>query len=1297
MLEDPYVEVALQAPPSPDYIPGHEEPEQAPPLPDYVPRPEHADDEIVVKDQPYAEDVSSTSQSPEYVPESDFEAYPEEDDDEDLEEDPVDYPANEEEEEEHPAPVDFVAVALPAADQALSVEETELFKTDESAATPPLHPAYRMTARISILDSFSTTTPDTITTLPVLSPAPPPSPIRSLGYGAAMIRLRAEAASTSYSPPLPTPFILSPTRSDAPSLGIPPPLPISAPTSSPPLQLLSASRREDRPEVTLPPRKRLGIALGPGYAVGESSSAAAARPVGGLRADYGFVTTIDREIRQLGGYMRDFETRVRRDIDEIYSRLDDEQSERQLLAGWLNMLFRDRRVHEYTRHIMETEVRLSREAWIKELHAADRKRQLVTSEMLRADHRRFAEIRGLRTANRTRQDNLSHYRDSRDPLEVLHSQSYQRRLHVMLSEVQMEMIAIILERVLEGQNELLVNVLTLTFSSVNHYTSKSLRELPVFPNGWKEWRSLRIPQEALRTNNNNQTRGRTLARFTLQHLVKRSSMGDLNPYALNEIITMTVHVLQNATKFAILPVTVGVRQIPTMLTIRGSLGRARNLHVMSGVQGHFKRECPKLNNNNNHGNQCGRDNAPVKVYVVGRVGTDPNSNVVTDHYYDVELPDGRIIGLNTILRGCTLNLLNHPFNINLMPIELVEFKIDLVLGAAPVAQAPYRLVPFEMKELSEQLKEQSNKGFIRPSSSPWGAPNKQEDEEHLKLTLELLKKEELYAKFSKCEFWIPKVLFLSHVIDSQGLAGYYQRFIEGFSKIAKPMTKLTQKKVKFNWGDKQEAAFQLLKQKLCSALILALPEGCEDFIVYCDASIKGLGVVLMQREKVISYALRQLKIHEKKYTTHDLELGAVVLNMRLRRWLELLSDYDCDIHYHPGKANVVADALSRKEREPPLKVQALVMITGLDLPKQILNAQTEARKPKNIKKEDVGGMLVENSRDLEKVRTEKVRTDKLESRTDGTLCLNGRSWLPCYGNLWTVIMHESHKSKYSIHPGFDKMYQDMKKLFWWPNMKSDIATYVSKCLTCTKVKAKHQRPSGLLVIVDRLTKSVIFTPMRETDPMDKLARMYLKEVVTRHGIPVLIICDHDPRFASNLWRSLQNALGTNLDMSTAYHPQTDGQIEFSYNNNYHASNKAAPFQALYGRKCRSPVCWTKVGVAQILSPVLIQETTEKIVQIKQIMQATRDRQKSYIDLKRKLILRYVGPFKVLEKIRKVAYKLELLEELSRVHNTFYMSNLKKCHANEPLVVPLDGLYFDDKLHFFEEPVEIIDREVKWLK
>nr|GFA82304.1 putative reverse transcriptase domain-containing protein [Tanacetum cinerariifolium] len=306
--------------------------------------------------------------------------------------------------------------------------------------------------------------------------------------------------------------------------------------------------------------------------------------------------------------------------------------------------------------------------------------------------------------------------------------------------------------------------------------------------------------------------------------------------------------------------------------------------------------------------------------------------------------------------------------------------------------------------------------------------DEKEHEEHLRQILKLLKKEELYAKFSKYEFWIPTVLFLGHVIDSQGihvdpakiesvkdwaspkspmeirqflgLAGYYRRFIEGFLKVARPMTKLTQRKVKFERGDKQEAAFQLLKQKLCSAPILDLPKGSKDFI-------------------------------------KELYMGQ-------RRWLELLSDYDCDIHYHLGKANVVADTLSRKEREPPLRVQALVMTIGLDLLRQNLYAQTEARKPKNIKEEDVG-----------------------------------------------------------VQPKIPE---------WkWDNITMDFVN---------KLPKSSQGYDTIWVIVDRLTMSAIFTPIRETDPMDKLARIYLKEVVTRHGIPVSIISNRDPRFASNFWRSL---------------------------------------------------------------------------------------------------------------------------------------------------------------------------------
>ncbi|GJU30731.1 hypothetical protein Tco_1174320 [Tanacetum coccineum] len=369
MLDDPYVHVALQALPSPDYIPGPEEP-QSPPLPDFVPEP-----------------------SPNYVLEFDPE--------EDPEEDPADYPANgggdgddeddpsdedeevdieaddEEEEEEHPAPTDSTAVILPAANQAPSAEETKPFETDESAATPPPHPAYRVKAKISIpapvptpvwsdVEIPSAPLPLILSPVLVLSPSPPASPIRPLGYRAAMIRLRAEVVSTSHLLPLPPPIILSYTRPNAPS------------SRTPPLHLLSTNRREDRPEVTLPPRKRLGITLGLIYEIGESSSAAAARPAGGLKANFSFFATMDREIKrdlkrdvvygitdswdeivnamqgipvvtdvaEFSQRMTECETKVRQDTNEVYMRLDDEQTGRHLLAGWLNMLFRDKRAHE---------------------------------------------------------------------------------------------------------------------------------------------------------------------------------------------------------------------------------------------------------------------------------------------------------------------------------------------------------------------------------------------------------------------------------------------------------------------------------------------------------------------------------------------------------------------------------------------------------------------------------------------------------------------------------------------------------------------------------------------------------------------------------------------------------------------------------------------------------------------------------------------------------------------------------------------------------------------------------------
>ncbi|GJS43402.1 putative reverse transcriptase domain-containing protein [Tanacetum coccineum] len=338
----------------------------------------------------------------------------------------------------------------------------------------------------------------------------------------------------------------------------------------------------------------------------------------------------------------------------------------------------------------------------------------------------------------------------------------------------------------------------------------------------------------------------------------------------------------------------------------------------------------------------------------------------------------------------------------LPPPRQVEFRIELVPRAASVTRAPYRLAPSELKELSDQLKELSEKGFIRPSSSPWGAPVlfvKMELDSFVCVSIVRELPTKLYVKEPIVRFRRIDDLFDQHckavpttpteVRQFLGLARYYQRFIEGFSLIAKPLTKLTQKNKKYEWGEDEEEAFQMLKQKLCSAPILALPEGSEDFVVYCDASIKGYGALLMQREKVIAYDSRQLKKHEENYPTRDLELGAVVfslrlwrhylygtkcvvytdhkslqyildqkeLNMRQRRWIELLSDYDCEIHYHPSKANVVTDALSRKEREKPIRVRALVMTVYLDLFEKILKAQTEAMKEERVKAENLGRLI----------------------------------------------------------------------------------------------------------------------------------------------------------------------------------------------------------------------------------------------------------------------------------------------------------------------------------------------------
>nr|GEU77158.1 hypothetical protein [Tanacetum cinerariifolium] len=658
------------------------------------------------------------------------------------------------------------------------------------------------------------------------------------------------------------------------------------------------------------------------------------------------------------------------------------------------------------------------------------------------------------------------------------------------------------------------------------------------------------------------------------------------------------------------------------------------------AQGHYRKDCPKVKNQN-RGNKERVPDARGKAYVLVGGDANPSPNTVTcafllnDHHaymlfdsgadrsfvsntfstllnvtpstldvsYAVELADGRTSKTNTVLRGCTLGLLGHPFNIDLLPIDLGSFDViigmDWLIKNHAVIVCDEKIVPIPYgnkilvvqgdkcdKENKDKSKEKrledvsivQNFPEVFPEDLPRLPPMRQVEFQIDLVPGVALKTGSLrmyidYRELNKLtvknRYPLLRVDDLFHQLQGSSVYskidlrfGYHQLRVRD-EDIPKTAFRTRYghyefQVMPFGLTNTPAVFMNLMNRKLCSASILALPEGSENFMVYCDASHKGLGAILMKREKVIAYASRQLKIHEKNYMTHDLELGAVKeLNMRQRRWLELLSDYDCKIRYHPGKGNVVADALSRK---------------------------TEARKEENYGAEDLCGMI-----------------KKLESRADGTLCLRNKT--------------------------------------------------------------------------------------KENDSMEKLTRQYLKEVVSKHRVLVSIISDRD--------------------------------------GSYHTSIKAAPFEALYGRKFQSLVCWAKVGDVHLTCPKIIRETTKKIIQIKHHLQASRDRQKSYTDKRRKplefqvrdmvmlkvspwkgvirfgkrgkLNPRYIGPFKILAKVGMVAYRLKLPKKLSRVHSTFHVFNLKNCLSDEPLAILLDEILVDDKLNFIKEPIEIMDREVKRLK
>ncbi|KAA0039169.1 pol protein [Cucumis melo var. makuwa] len=804
----------------------------------------------------------------------------------------------------------------------------------------------------------------------------------------------------------------------------------------------------------------------------------------------------------------------------------------------------------------------------------------------------------------------------------------------------------------------------------------------------------------------------------------------------------------------------------------------------------------------------------------------------------------------------------------LPPHREVEFAIELEPGTVPISRAPYRMAPAELKELKVQLQELLDKGFIRPSVSPWGAPvlfvKKKDGSMRLcidyrelnKVTVKnrypLLRIDDLFDQlqgatvFSKIDLRsgyhqlrikdgdVPNTTFCSrfcsryghyefivmsfgltnapavfrdlmnrvfrevldtfvimfiddiliyskteaeheehlrHVVSKAGvsvdpakieavtdwtrpstvsevrsflgLAGYYRWFVENFSRIATPLTQLTRKGAPFVWSKACEDSFQNLKQKLVTAPVLTVPDGSGSFVIYSDASKKGLGCVLMQQElAAVVFALKIWRhyLYGEKiqiFTDHKslkYFFTQKELNMIQRRWLELVKDYDCEILYHPGKANVVADALSRKvshsaaliTRQAPLlrdleRAKIAVSVGAVTIQLAQLMIQPTLRQ-RIIDAQSNDPYLVEKCG-----LAEAGQAVEFSISSDGGLLFERRLCVSSDSAVKTELLSEAHSSPFSMHPGSTKMYQDLKRVYWWRNMKREVAEFVSRCLVCQQVKAPRQKPAGLLQPLSipewKITKSAHFVPGKSTYTASKWAQLYMSEI-----------------------KGLQTAMGTRLDFSTAFHPQTDGQterlnqvledmlracplefpgswdshlhlMEFAYNNSYQATIGMAPFEALYGKCCRSPICW---GEQRLMGPELVQSTNEAIQKIRLRMHTAQSRQKSYADVRRKdlefevgdkvflkvapmrgvlrferrgkLSPRFVGPFEILERIGPVAYRLALPPSLSTVHDVFHVSMLRKYVPDPSHVVDYEPLEIDENLSYTEQPVEVLARE-----